>query len=65
MLLIGFQASKIWIFFGTFFAEQVLKSFSDRNNSLEPLVFEISNSLTYGLDESRKFETLISWVLAK
>ena len=35
MSLVGFQASKIWMFFGKFTAELVWKSFSGRNNSLE------------------------------
>ena len=39
--MVGFQASNIWIFFGKFTKEQVLKSFSGRNKSLEPPVFSI------------------------
>ena len=40
--------------FVEFTVKQVLKSFSDRNNSLELHVFEFSNSLPYFLEESRK-----------
>ena len=39
MSLVGFQASKIWMLFGKFTVEQVLKSFSGRNNPLKPPVF--------------------------
>ena len=46
MYLVGFQASKI--------VELVWKSFSGRNNSLEPLVFCFCNSRLYGLEESIK-----------
>ena len=41
-------------FFGKFTAEQVLKSFSGRNNSLMPLVFGFCNSLPFGFEESRE-----------
>ena len=44
---VGFQASEIWMFFWKFTAELVWKSFSGRNNSLEPPVFWFSNSLPY------------------
>ena len=57
----GFQASKIWMFFGKIFAELVWKSFSGRNSSLEPPVFWFSNSLPYGLEESRELWILITW----
>ena len=40
--------------FQEFTLEQVLKSFSGRNNSLEPHIFGSSNSLPYGLEESRE-----------
>ena len=50
------------VVFGTFTAEQVLKSFSGRNNSLKPSV-GFFNSLPYDLKESRKLRALISWVL--
>ena len=63
MSLAGFQASKIWMCFWKLTAEQVLKSFSSRNNSLKPPVFGFSNSLPYGLEESREFRALIRWVL--
>ena len=42
------------VFFGKFTAEQVLKSFSGRNSSQELPVFGFSNSLSYGLQESRE-----------
>ena len=42
--------------------QQVLKLFSGRNNSL---VFGFSNSLSYGLEESREWRALISWVLGQ
>ena len=59
--MVGFQASNIWIFFGKFTKEQVLKSFSGRNKSLKPPVF--CDSCLYGLEESREFRDLIRWVL--
>ena len=40
---------KYGCFFEKFTVEQILKSFSGRNNSLKPLVFEFSDSLSYGL----------------
>ena len=52
MSSVGFQASKIWIFFGKFTVELVSKSFSGRNNSLDPSVFWFSNIRLYGLEES-------------
>ena len=48
---VGFQASKIWVFFGKKFLELVWKSFSGRNSSLEHPVFLFCNSLPYGLKE--------------
>ena len=42
------------VFFGRFTAEQVLKSFSGRNNSLKPPVFGFCDSLPFGLEESRE-----------
>ena len=39
-----------------------LKSFSDRNSSLEPRFF-IFNSVPHGLEESRELRYLIRWVL--
>ena len=59
MSLVIFQASKIWGFCRKFTAEQVLKS-SGRNNAIESLAFGFSNSLPYGLEESRELRTLIS-----
>ena len=48
-------------FFGNFTEEHVLESFSGRNNSLEQPVFRFSNSLPYGLEESRgQLRALIS-----
>ena len=46
-----------------FTAEQVLKSFSGRNNSLKSPVLGFFNSLSYGLEESRELRALIRWVL--
>ena len=40
MSLVGFQASKIWIFFGKLTAKLVWESFSGGNNSLEPTIFD-------------------------
>ena len=57
MSLVGFQASYI----GKFTVEQVLKSFSGRINSLEPLVFGFSNSVPYVLEELGALRSLISW----
>ena len=54
MSLVGFQASNIWMFFFKFAAELVWKSFSGRNNFLEPPVFLFPNSLPYGLEELRE-----------
>ena len=51
------------VLFRKFTVEQVLKSFSGRNNSLEFHVFWFSNSLPHGLVEPRKLRALISWVL--
>ena len=62
MSLVHFQASKIWIFFGKFTAELVLKSASGQNNFLEAPVFEFSNSLPYDLEESRVQRAFIGWV---
>ena len=46
------------MFFGKLTVEQVLKSFSGRNNSLKPPVFGFSNSFLYGLEESRELSCL-------
>ena len=63
MSLVGFQASKIWMFFfGKFTVEQVLKSFSGRNNSLKPPVFWSCDSLPYDLEKSKELRALISWL---
>ena len=53
MSSVGSQASKIWMFFleNLQVGEQVLKSFSGRNNSRKAPVFGFSNSLPYGLKE--------------
>ena len=61
MYLVNFQPSKIWMFFGKFTVEEVLKSFSDRNNSLKPLFFGFGDP--YDLEDSIKLWALISWVL--
>ena len=37
------------VFFGKFTAEQVLKTFSGRNNSLKPPFFGFCDSLSFGL----------------
>ena len=62
MSLVGFQASKIWMFFEKKIVELVWISFPGRNNPLA-LFFLLSNSLSYGLEESRELQILISWVL--
>ena len=41
-------------FFGKIFVKLVWQSFLGRNNFLEPPVFLFSNSLPYGLEESRE-----------
>ena len=55
MYLVGFQASKI--------VELVWKSFSGRNNSLEPLVFCFCSSRLYGLEESIKSVESFDWMV--
>ena len=45
--------------FGKFTAEQILKSFCCRNNSLELAVFGFYDSLPYRLEESRELRALI------
>ena len=52
MSSVGFQAPKIWMFFGKFTGDQVLKSFSGRNNFLKP-AFGFCDSFPFGLEESR------------
>ena len=42
------------VFFEEFIAEQVLKSFSGRNNSLKPPVFGFGDSFPFDLEESRE-----------
>ena len=54
MSSVGFQVSKIWMFFGTFIMEPVLKSFFGRHNSPNPSVFGFCDSLPFGLKESRE-----------
>ena len=64
MSLVGFQASKIWMFFfGKFTVEQVLKSFSGRNSFLKSSVFGFYDALSYDLEKSKEWRALISWVL--
>ena len=61
--LVGFQASKVWVFFlGKFTAEQVLKSLSGRNNSLKPPVFGFCNRLPYGLYVWKNQESWEFWL---
>ena len=62
--LVGFQASKICMFFRKFTAEQVLKSFLRINNSLKPPLFGFCDSLPIILEESRELRALIRWVLS-
>ena len=50
------------VFFGKFTVEQVLKSFSGRNNSLKPPVFGSCDSLPYDLEKSKELRALISWL---
>ena len=52
-------------FDGKFTEEQVLKSFSGRNNSLKPLVFGFCDSLPFDLEESRELRVLIRWFWGK
>ena len=49
-------------FFGKFTMELVWKSFSGRNNSLEPSVFWFSNGRLYGLEESIKRVESFVWI---
>ena len=49
-------------FFGKFTIELVWKSFSGRNNSLEPSVFWFSNGRLYDLKESIKRVESIVWI---
>ena len=42
------------VFFGRFTAEQVLKSFSGRNNSLKLPVFGFCDNLPFGLENPRE-----------
>ena len=65
MSLFGFQAFKTWIFLRKFTLQQVLKSFFGRNNSVELSVYGFSNSLSYGLEESREWRALISQILGQ
>ena len=46
-----FSTGNLDVFFGKFTAELVLKSFSGGNDSLEPPVLGLSNSLLYGLEK--------------
>ena len=46
-----FSTGNLDVFLGKFTAELVLKSFSGGNDSLEPLVLGLSNSLLYGLEK--------------
>ena len=59
MSLVWFQVSKIWMFFGKFMVELILKSFSGRNNSLEVPIFGFYNSLPYNLKKSLEFRAFL------
>ena len=59
MSLAGFQAFKIDMIFGKLTADQDLKSFLGKNNSLKPLFFGFCDSLPFGLEESRELKALI------
>ena len=63
MSLVGFQASKIWIFFGKFTAEQVLKPFAGRDNSLKLTVFGFSDVFCLVLKNQESWELWLdgSW----
>ena len=61
--LAGFQAFKIYMFFGKLTAEQDLKLFLGKNNSLKPPFFGFCDSLPFGLEESRELKALIRWVI--
>ena len=50
-------------FFGKFTAEQVLKPFAGRDNSLKLTVFGFCDSLLFGVEESGELRALIRWVL--
>ena len=50
------------MFFGKFTVDQVLKSFSGRNNPLKLPVCGFCDSLPFGLEESRELRALIRWV---
>ena len=52
------------VYFGKSTAEQVLKSFLGRNNSLKPPFFGFCDNLTIILEESRELRALIRWVLS-
>ena len=60
MSLVGFQASKIWMFF----LENLLQSkFSGKNNSLQSPDLGFYDSLPYDLEKSKELRALISWFL--
>ena len=63
MSSVGFQDSKIWMFFGKLTVEQVLKSFSVRNYSVKSSVFGFCDSLPLDIEKSRSWRVLIAWVL--
>ena len=64
MFSVAFQVAKIWMFFRKkIFVVQVWKWFSGGNSSLEALSVWFSNSILYGLEESRELKDLIWWVL--
>ena len=51
----------VWLF-GKFTAEQDLKSFLGRKDSIKPPFFVFYDSLPFGLQESRELRALIRWV---
>ena len=62
-LLLFFSLPKSRNFFGKFNEEQIFKSFLDRNNSLKSPAFGFCDSVSYDLEESIGFRSLISSVL--
>ena len=58
-----FSTGNLDVFFGKFTAELVLKSFLGGNDSLEPPVLGLSNSLLYGLEKLIELWILISLIL--
>ena len=63
MSLVGFKASEIWMSSENYCGAS-LEIVSRRNSSLEPIVFSFSNSLPYGVEESRELRILIILIFA-